>query len=138
MYGAKPHEPLLIERRNLLLGRGGHGVLGGVEDGAAAAAVELVGLQGDLGGDGDPISCLEGDGSREIADQTAVGDIVGTAGHDVTADDYGVLAQLTLTGHQTLDVDGLALVGIHLLGEVAVPQGEIVVGDLDDPLLVKW
>ena len=52
-----------VERGHFLLRCRGHGVLGGVEDGTSTAAVELMGLQGDLGGDGDPVAGLEGDRS---------------------------------------------------------------------------
>ena len=91
-----------------------------------------MGLQLDPGGHVDPVTGLEGHGRREVADQTAVGDVVGATGHDVATDNHAAFAQLVVPCHQSLDVNDLALVGIHLLGKVTVPQGEVVVLDLND------
>ena len=104
----------------------------GGQHGADVALVELVLLGGDLRLHHDPAPGNQVLGALVAAGNAAEGNIFHTAGHDEPAGGEHVVLVPAEHGHLGLEADGLAVVLLGLLGAVAIPQGVMLVLDLDD------
>ena len=83
-----------------------------------------------LGGDHDPIPAFQLGGSVIPAGNAAELDVLHAAGHDEpTRSEHTVLVPAE-HGYLTLEPDGFAVVLLRLLGDIPIPQGEVLVLDL--------
>lgn len=119
----------LIEGCNRFFGRSGLLDLFGVND-RTFSAVERIEADLDLAGDLDPVAVFQRIAMFGLADKACKHHIVCTAGHQLSAADEGVGRELLADGNKGCEGHGLAVILVHVLGGVAVPERIVAVGDL--------
>ena len=82
--------------------------------------------------DHDPLAGVQRGGVGVFARQTHEGDVLHAARHDKAAGRKVAVAVLFQAGDLSLEADGLAVVLLRLLRDVAVPERKIIVADLHD------
>ena len=67
-----------------------------------------------------------------LADNAAVRDVFNAACHDVAARGERLVVEVFVRSDKTLELDRLSVILHHVLGAVSVPEGVVIVFDLDD------